>query len=159
MEEKPSFEIKEGEFEGKNYLAKKYTNLAHEKITPDFFEQNYKAISKQKADFGNGAPSAIFYTWDTLNLTTDIAIAIPIKELPPKISDNFEIINISKNKCFFIDYYGSYADMEPAHTTLSHFINSNNISGKFLAIEEYVTDPAAEPNPKKWLTKISYVKL
>lgn len=159
MEKELIFEINEGKFEAKNYLAKRYPNLAHEKVVPEFFAQNYAAISAQKADFGNGKPSALYFSWNIQTSTTDLAIALPLKNIPRVISNNFELITFPESKCFYIDYYGTYALMEPAHTALTNFIQSKQISGKFVAIEEYITDPSSESNSKKCLTKISYVKL
>lgn len=151
--------IKEAVFEGKIYLVKKYINLAQEKVTEDFFAQNYAAITEQKAVFGNGMPSALYFDWKEDGSTTDMAIAIPVMEKPKQVNKGFEIISIAPCQCFYIDYYGSYAQMEPAHHALSTYLLDNKIECNFVAIEEYVTDPATEPDPKNWLTRISYVKL
>lgn len=159
MTKKPLFDIKEAIFEERNYLAKKYNALAHKEVVASFFEKNYKAIDEQKASFGNGMPSALYYTWNTENETTDIAIAMPLKEIPKSIAKGFELISIPETTGFYINYYGSYANMEPAHTALSNYIIENNLGKNYVAIEEYITDPASEPKPTNWLTKISYLKL
>lgn len=159
MENKNKYEVKTGIFEEKNFLAKKYTNLAQGDATGEFFAQNYASLSEQKAVFGNGVASAIFYSWDMELGTTDMAIVMPLVEIPKNIAKGFEIINIPESKCIYIDYYGSYADMEAAHTALNEYLINNNMGEDYIAIEEYINDPAIIPNPKDLLTRISYLKL
>lgn len=155
----PVFEVKTDIFAPKMYLATKHNGLGMDKVIGEFFAENYGKIASQKAKFGNGMPSALYYVWDVDNGTTDMAVAMPLEEKPTDINDGFELIEIAESKCIYIDYYGSYADMEPAHTTLNNYLIDNKLEGEYVAIEEYVTDPASEPNPNKWLTKITYVNL
>ena len=136
-----------------------FDTLPMEEISGEFFAKNYADIGKQIAKFGNGAPSALFYIWDTENTTTKMAIAIPLKEIPTKVNEGFKVISVPKNESFYVDYYGTYAKMEGAHEAINEYIFTNNLKGQYVAIEEYVSDPATEPDPSKWLTKISYVKL
>lgn len=154
-----NYEVKKEIFGGKNYLAVMFDALPMEDISGEFFAKNYAAIGSQIAKFGNGEPSALFYVWDTQNKTTKMAIAIPLEEIPAKVAEGFKVISVLKNESFYVDYYGSYAKMENAHESINEYIFNNNLKGEYVAIEEYVTDPATEPDPNKWLTKISYVKL
>lgn len=54
------------------------------------------------------------------------------------------------------DYYGSYDTLEDGHNAIQRWMQryGRRLSG--YPWEMYVTDPAAEPDPNKWLTRIFY---
>ncbi len=57
---------------------------------------------------------------------------------------------------YTIDYPGAYEGLKYAHQSLNKYFQTNGLRLKPPVIEEYITDPMAEPDTTKWLTKIYY---
>ena len=48
--------------------------------------------------------------------------------------------------------------MRDRHAALHKYFEENKIdASKFIAVEEYITDPSTEKKTSKWLTRISYL--
>lgn len=154
-----TYKIEKGTFTATNYVGIKFNNLAHEKVTPELFSDSYARLMSLGFENGEKNPSAIFYKWDTENNTSDLAIVLSVKDKPKQLPKGFELMELPTSKCFYIDYFGKYEDMEQAHAALSKYLIDNDLGENYIAIEEYVSDPEKEPNPMKWLTKISYLEL
>jgi effector-binding domain-containing protein len=77
------------------------------------------------------------------------------KEKPIK-PEVFELFETPQSKVMTIDYFGAYSQTTKAHFAMDEYLKSKNLTQKFV-IEEYVTDPMAEKDTTKWLTKIYYV--
>jgi effector-binding domain-containing protein len=84
-----------------------------------------------------------------------MAVAIPVAGSPAV--PNTEIVAIPATQALVMDYYGSYEGLQGAHMAIDEFINTTGVSVAMPVIEEYATDPEAEPDPNKWLTKIYYL--
>ncbi|MFI5135734.1 MAG: SRPBCC family protein [Chitinophagales bacterium] len=102
-----------------------------------------------------GAPSGLYYTFDTVKMTTDMAVGIPVKELKTPL-DGWETINVPSGKALEIDYYGSYSKIGSAYAAFSDCTKDKELTPKSFVIEEYITDPMTEKDTAKWLTKIYY---
>ena len=59
-------------------------------------------------------------------------------------------------KAVKVDYYGDYPGTEQAHYYIDDWTKKNNITIIGSPWEEYVTDPMAEKDTSKWLTRIYY---
>ena len=57
---------------------------------------------------------------------------------------------------YIIDYYGSYEGLMYAHLALDNYLKQKGLKMRSPVIEEYLTDPGAEPDTSKWLTRIYY---
>jgi effector-binding domain-containing protein len=111
------------------------------------------AIEKSRARM-MGAPTGLYFTWDAQNTRTDMAAGIPVRG---KVSgEGIEMIHIPAQTAYIVDYYGDYESLTIPHEALSLFLAENNLTGKAPVVEEYVTDPSAEPDTSKWLTRIYY---
>lgn len=120
-----------------------------------FFATNYAKIMEAGVQMAGGMPSGLYYSWDMENMRTDIAAAIPVAD-GTTAPEGTELIEIPASKALFVDYYGDYSDMEPAHELIEKYMIENELEYVGPAIEEYVTDPGQEPNPALWNTKIYY---
>jgi effector-binding domain-containing protein len=102
-----------------------------------------------------GVPTGLYFTWDEQSGTTDMAVGIPVSG--SATVPNTEMMTVAAGKALTIDYHGSYDGLQSAHLAIDEFINSTGVQTKMPVIEEYVTDPQAEPDMNKWLTKIYYL--
>ncbi|MBN2088095.1 GyrI-like domain-containing protein [candidate division KSB1 bacterium] len=123
----------------------------------EFFSESYSqimgAMAKAKMTM-TGAPAGLYYSWDETMNVFDMAAAIPIPA-GKKIGD-ITTIQLPATKAYLIDYYGPYEKTENAHFAFDVYFVKNGLKQKAPVIEEYVTDPASEPDSSKWLTRIYY---
>lgn len=149
------FKIKQVKFSAKSYAAiRKEISF---KDMQSFFQQSYETIQRamrKKYLRPRGAPSGLYYTWDEQNMKSDMAAAMPIRG---KINvGEVKTIKLPKTTAFSIDYYGSYEGSIYAHKALGLYMQQNGLTLKAPVVEEYITNPQAEPDTSKWLTKIYY---
>jgi effector-binding domain-containing protein len=104
----------------------------------------------------DGPPSGLYFTWDTAQGTTDLAVAIPVKDAS-KASGAYSSIRLESSKALVIDYYGPYDRMKPAHDAIHQYAQNKGLKLKSPAIEEYIGDPGVETDPNKVLTKVYYL--
>lgn len=169
---------------GLGYLKRRCEAMAHKKYhgyevaEEEFAEMNYVGTRKEVsiADIGlyytenlpkimeivtaekltvAGAPCGFYWTFDEKSGTSDMAAVIPVKE-EKKLPKEFQWFKIPANKALVIDYLGDYAKMKDAHLAMDDYMKSNNLRNIPPVIESYVTDPGAEPDTAKWLTKVIY---
>jgi effector-binding domain-containing protein len=106
----------------------------------------------KKADIKpNTPPSGLYWTWST---TSDMAAAIGIGK--EQKFDSLEVFRIDSSRALVINYMGAYGGMAEAHMAIDDYIKEKNLESIPPAIEEYVTDPATEPDTSKWLTRVIY---
>lgn len=120
-----------------------------------FFGEHFGALYEAAGAAGKqpGVPTGMYFTWDTVNKTTNMAAAIPVA--PAGEVGKFESMTLGGN-ALQIDYYGSYEGSESAHNALGEYIIANGKTMNGPAVEQYITDPTTEPDTSKWLTKIIY---
>jgi effector-binding domain-containing protein len=63
---------------------------------------------------------------------------------------------LAATKAVRLDYYGDYPGTEQAHYFIDEWVKSKNMTIIGPPWEEYVTDPMAEKDTSKWLTRIYY---
>ncbi len=122
-----------------------------------FYANNLGALfgKVQKAGVEmDGMPCGLFFKWMPDQGKTDMAAAIPVKSsVSVKGASTFKL---PSRQALQIDYYGDYSGTESAHNAISAYIKDYGLFQDYPVIEEYVTDPSSEKDPKKWLTKITY---
>lgn len=156
METITKYEVKEITWPEKTFVTKR-AKLSFDKL-PDFFTENYRAIDKAVTEMGvqtNEPPCAIYYSVDEVKKETDLAAAIPVKNLTTEIK-GFEKVVIPKSKALTVTHYGSYETMEPAYAALEKYLAEHKLKKEWM-IEEYFTDPMVEKDPAKWKTNIYFV--
>ena len=152
----PTFDVKPGEYAGGKYLGIKGT-MGFDKIS-DFYSKNLPpvmtALEKGGAKMA-GAPSGLYFKWDTKTSTTEMAAAIPFTG-EMKAPAGMEVFNVPAAKSLTINYMGGYNGLGKAHDAMDAYIASNKLEHFAPVIEEYLTDPGTEPDSMKWVTKIVY---
>ena len=156
--EKYGFLIQEFDFSGKVYIGKKKTLKFDEMQT--FFAKNISGISKlvQENEIEmDGYPTGLYYSWDMEKMTSEMAIAIPVKGITESPSKDFDLISVGANRALKIKYYGAYENIGEAHNAMDAYMKDNNLEQLLPVMEIYVTDPSTEPDTAKWLTKVIYL--
>lgn len=118
--------------------------------------KSYAAIMQyvgQKKLTMTGAPLAIYHTWD--GKTTDMEAVIPIASADPG-NANIRPVTLGAGRYLMVTYAGPYEGSEKAHTDADTWMKANKVTATAAPFEEYVTDPGAESNPAKWITKVWY---
>ena len=124
----------------------------------DFFIRSLgtveQATSKARGVRIAGAPVGLYYTWDEKAGSTDLAVGMPTTGTVE--TSNVSMIDVPPGRAFKVDYYGPYEGMVAAYGSLSLYFHVQGLTFKGPAMEEYVTDPTAEPDTTKWLTRIYF---
>lgn len=102
----------------------------------------------------DGMPCGLFYKFNDATKMVDMSAAIPIKE--PLAIRGAQSLTLPESRSITVEYYGDYNGTPAAHAAVESYMNDYGILNDPPYIEEYVTDPGEEPDPKKWLTKITY---
>jgi effector-binding domain-containing protein len=102
----------------------------------------------------DGMPCGLFFRMDERDGMIDMAAAIPVKE---NISiDGASLYSIETRKALQIDYKGDYHGVKLAHLAMEEYMRDRGLFLDDPIIEEYLTDPGTEPDPSKWLTRLTY---
>lgn len=102
----------------------------------------------------DGMPSGLYFSWDEAAQTTDFAAAMPVKS---KVEvKGFTTFELPAGTRLSVDYYGPYEKIAPAHEAIDAYIQRKQWQQGAPVVEEYITDPGQEPNPAKWLTRVTY---
>jgi effector-binding domain-containing protein len=97
---------------------------------------------------------AIYHHWappDTVDFEPGIVV-----NKPGKNEGKVTAIELPPVKAVRLDYYGDYSGLGAAHGYIETWMQKNNATIAGAPWEEYVTDPGAEPDTAKWLTRVYY---
>jgi effector-binding domain-containing protein len=151
--EAPSMQVKEIDMTEKHYVAiREETDITE---IQSFYANNYMKIMESGVTMEGGMPSGLYFTWDMENMRTDLAAAIPVVS-GTKAPEGTTIITIPESKAVMVDYYGAYEGLAEVHGLIEGYLIANELEYVGPAIEEYITDPEAESDPRKWNTKVTY---
>jgi effector-binding domain-containing protein len=123
-----------------------------------FYAENFVKAMQEAGKAGakmEGHPSGFFWTYDTVAMKTDMAAAMPM-DRQVKLGNGVQTITATGRKALVVNYLGDYNKMEDAHDAIAEYMAANHLQDVPPAIEEYVTDPAQEPDTAKWLTRVIY---
>ncbi|PLX06519.1 MAG: hypothetical protein C0598_13655 [Marinilabiliales bacterium] len=101
----------------------------------------------------SGAPLAVYHNWDPKGYIR-ISAVIPLHG-KFKGKGDIKSFNIESGKAVFLEHFGGY-DNGDSHWAIEDYIKDFNIETKDFIWQEYITDPAAEPDTAKWQTNIYY---
>ena len=100
-----------------------------------------------------GAPFAIYYSQSSTNFEFDAAL--PVSKAG-KDAGKVKAGKIAAGNAVVVSFYGDYSQTPLAHETADKFIASEKKQIIGAPWEEYVTDPQAEKDTMKWLTRVYY---
>ena len=151
----PALEVKTEDWPARYYVGLRAV-VAIPDIAKQYAENFMKvgaAVKAQKLETV-GAPSGMFYTYDEEKQQTDMVVALGVKT--KATVKGYSTIEIQAGKVLIIDYYGPYENLGSAHETMDKYMTKNGLKVRYPVIEEYISDPMAEPDSTKWLTKVYY---
>lgn len=155
--------ITEIEAHGVKYLGMRQTMQIEDAMEgmSDFFAEAYGKIGAHLGPKMSevGIPVGLTWTWDEETGTTDMAAAIPLQATPELGEPNETIKTPAGNLHVYdgvaaVDYYGAYEQMDAAYNELFAWLGKQGKEGVMPAVEQYVTDPADQPDTSRWLTRV-----
>lgn len=123
-----------------------------------FFAANLPKILEAVQKSGgviSGPPCGLYWSWDENLKKTDMAAAIPVAEAK-NFGRNIQTLTLDPASTMVIDYYGRYDSIGRAHRALDAWMADKGRTQGAPVIESYITDPMAEPDTAKWLTRVIY---
>ena len=156
--EGPSVEIVT-EF-GVNYaIVKDVVNFAD---MDGFFNSAYPAIFGYLGENGveaKGAPSALYYSWDTVNQQSEMAAAVAISDPMVEETTATDIgvgeAALGANSLTYAQM-GDYDQSMASHTALGAWLEANDKTFVGPVIEEYIKGPTNAESPEEYHTNIIY---
>ncbi|NJK86520.1 MAG: GyrI-like domain-containing protein [Bacteroidales bacterium] len=87
--------------------------------------------------------------------TIDVEMGIPVNNA---LEGKGDILagTYPQSKVATTDYFGFYDNLGKAHSDIQQWLIEMNLQVQGSPMEQYITDPASEPDTAKWLTKIYY---
>jgi len=98
-------------------------------------------------------PIAIYHRFDENWAVFEAGIPV-VGAMP--VSGRIRYRTMPESEQVVADYYGSYDTLEDGHNAVQQWLMRYRRKFTGYPWEMYVTDPAAEPDPNKWLTRIFY---
>jgi len=153
--EQLSTTIKKVNFPARTFAAVQKT-VSFSQMQPFFAESFAKimeAVNKNRVRVV-GAPCGLYFSWDEGTGNSDMAAAIPVNRSFK--AEGIQMITLPRQTAYTVDYYGPYEGSGIAYLALDAHLKKLGLAFKEPVIDEYITDPNAEPDPAKWLTRITY---
>ena len=151
------FEVLEEDVPEKIYIAKK-DSVSFDKIE-EYYTKNLPALlevlGKSKLEIA-GAPSSLYFKWDSVSKTAFIAVAVPVKGNMKTKVKGYETMAIAPGKSLHIVYQGGYKKIGEAHYAMEDYMKEKNFIQESPVIEEYVTGGDKESDSAKWVTNVYY---
>lgn len=101
-----------------------------------------------------GMPCGLYFRMVPVEGKIDMAAAIPTATAINVAGA--QSYSIPPQKALQIDFYGDYSGIRKAHNSMADYLRDRQYLQDIPIIEEYVTDPGTEPDPSKWLTRVTY---
>lgn len=152
------YEITTTEWETKTYLA--HRDIVAQAEIGQFYGQHlpmaYRAIAG--AGLVPGPATGLYWSLDDETGKFDLAAAVPFTgDAPDTLPAGFEVVEVPESTALSVDYYGPYDNLPEPHEAFDVYMSAEEMEPAFLVVEEYITDPTAEPDSSKWLTRIYYL--
>lgn len=151
-----AYTVETGEYPGGKYLGIR-GNMSFAEIGA-FYAKNLPLVIPAVEKAGGkqaGAPCGLYYKWDTEKSMTEMIAGVAVTG-NIKAPTGMEVVDLPAAKSLTINYMGGYNGVGSAHMAMDEYIQANKLEQLTPVIEEYITDPGAEPDSTKWLTKIVY---
>jgi effector-binding domain-containing protein len=122
----------------------------------DAFPSSAGAVSVAGLNMA-GMPTALYYEWNEELGMVDLFAGMPIVGDSSTTVDGFQTAVVPAGRALNLSYRGSYDGLGEAHGALDDKMKEDGLEFNVVAIEEYITDPGAEPDTSKWITEIYYM--
>lgn len=123
------------------------------------FEQGFgtglNALAKAK-QAPIGPPTAVYFAWNEEQQTADLIAAMPISATAGAKLKGQAVHEAPASKVLVLDHRGGYSGLGAAHKAMDKHMQKQGLQQGDVVLEEYITDPMAEPDSSKWLTRVVY---
>lgn len=123
------------------------------------FEQGFgaglNALAKAK-QAPIGPPTAVYFAWNEEKQTADLIAAMPISAAAGAKLKGQAVHEAPASKVLVLDHRGGYSGLGAAHQAMDKHMQKQGLQQGDIVLEEYITDPMAEPDSSKWLTRVVY---
>jgi effector-binding domain-containing protein/uncharacterized membrane protein len=119
--------------------------------------KNYSEINQfmNEIDLTTEHPlMVIYHFWSEDKI--DIEVGVPINDSSIIGNERIKLNRIKKTSVVFATHYGSYERLPETYFGINEWMRKNEVVITGPPWESYVTDPASEPNPKKWETVVYF---
>jgi effector-binding domain-containing protein len=149
----PTVAIQEVQFAEHNYAGMR--KIVNWKDLSQYFMDSYGALGKEAGARINGPAVGIYYTWDTVNHSTDMVAAFPVADTSKPVK-GAKFVHVGACKAYMVAYTGVYSGMTNVHMALNKKLAEK---GQKMAgvIEEYMRGPHEDQDSTKWVTNIYYL--
>ncbi len=117
--------------------------------------ENYAILEKELQAVGaemNGPIGQITYNNNPQNFVFESILCI--KRIPKAEPKQCKIVVLEASRMLVYNFYGSYQNLFAAYDKVKRYCDKNDLLQSGPMREFYITDPAVEKNPEKWLTRI-----
>jgi len=126
----------------------------------NFYATNFGALAQFLTANGiqpASQPCGIYLDWNEPAGTATLLAAIAVAdEVSP--GEGMEVLSFEPGtQALLLEYHGPYEGLGLAHGRMDQYMAQNGYVQSGPVIEEYVTDPSAETDSSKWLTRVYYV--
>jgi effector-binding domain-containing protein len=118
--------------------------------------ESYGIIGAAAGKQGVKMAGPVFAIYQKFSMDTVVMQPGFYTDRPAKTDGEVNAGVMPATKVVKVDYYGDYPGTEQAHYFIDEWVTKNNKTITGPPWEEYVTDPMAEPDTSKWLTRIYY---
>lgn len=126
---------------------------------PAFYGASFQQAAEGAGKSGlplAGPASALFYAWDEAGQRTDMFAGFPVQAGNGAPVEGLQWAEVPAGTVLMTIHRGDHDKTMEAHQAMDEMVQAKGLEMRAAVIEEYVTDPAQEPDTAKWITHIYY---
>ena len=100
------------------------------------------------------SPIVIYHFWS--DSIIDIEAGIPIQDSLPIIHSSIKVSKLNAGNVVTAVHYGPYERLVETYDGINEWMRKNKVTVIGPPWEQYITDPATEPDPDKWQTAVHF---
>ena len=146
-------DIKEVDFPAHSYMGVrtvvKWSDLQK------YFGDTYGMLGKEAGPRIIGPAVGLYYTWDTVNKSTDLFAGFPVADTSKPVKGG-SFAGIGATKAYMAVQKGGYSSAMKYHNALMKYVSDKG-QHPTLVVEEYIAGAYQTPDSTKWVTNIYYL--
>ena len=150
------YTIVEGNYKGGSFLASNTSSTMPEmkKVMGERFGTIMQFINQKGLEI-QGAPIVQWHSYNP-DAESEFTCMVPVQMDSAMAAKNVYSLNFPETKTIMVKYIGPYEGSYNAWTALDNYMVYNALIINGDPWEEYITDPANEPDSTKWITNIYF---
>ena len=145
--------VSEVEYPGATYIGVRQVIKWNE--MDRFFNANRVMLTQSAATKINGKMAGLYFTWDTVNQTSDMAAVFSVTDTALRVK-GATYTYVAPAKAVMAVQKGSYSKSKETHGAIEKYMTAKGQKYS-LVIEDYEVGPPAEPDSNRWVTNIYYL--